>query len=163
MKQRDALSAKVKKKEQAISQEMPRFARTLCRMLLSDRDLVRVIGSYRKVSGSELGAELDILLAEMKTGNIQNALAHFENRLGTAEAFRLCAALRDMSMGVDQTAALSYMADDMARQAKENIKIELSLRPGKMRRTYYPAIAVCIAMVLYVLVVYVINNLNSII
>lgn len=162
MKQRDALSAKVKKKEQAIAQEMPRFARTLCRMLLSERDLIRVIGSYRKVAGSELGAELDILLAEMKTGNIQNALAHFENRLGTAEAFRLCAALRDMSMGVDQTAALSYMADDMARQAKENIKIELSLRPGKMRRTYYPAIAVCIAMVLYVLVVYVINNLNSI-
>jgi uncharacterized protein YoxC len=31
-----------------------------------------------------------------------------------------------------------------------------------MRRTYYPAIAVCIAMIMYVLVVYVINNLNSI-
>jgi hypothetical protein len=66
-----------------------------------------------------------------------------------------------MSRGIDQTATLSYLADDMARQAKENIRKELSLRPGKMRRTYYPAIGVCIAMILYVLVVYVINNLNN--
>ena len=162
MKQRDALNAKVKKKELAISQQMPRFVRTICRSLQTDRDLYNVIGAYRKAAGPELGGELDILLAEMQSGNVQIALAHFENRLGTAEAFRLCAALRDMSMGVDQTATLSYIADDMARQARENTKRELSLRPGKMRRTYYPAIAVCIAMILYVLVVYVINNLNSI-
>ena len=163
MKQRDALNEKIRKKELAISQEMPRFVRTLCRSLQSDRDLVSVIGSYRKVSGPELGGELDILLAEMQSGNVQSALVHFENRIGSPEVFRLCAALRDMSMGIDQTPTLAYMADDMARQAKENIKRELSLRPGKMRRTYYPAIGVCIAMILYVLVVYVIHNLNSII
>jgi len=162
MRQSDALNEKIRKKELAISQEMPRFVRTLCRSLQSDRDLVSVIGSYRKISGPELGGELDILLAEMQSGNIQSALVHFENRIGSPEAFRLCAALRDMSMGIDQTATLSYMADDMARQAKENIKRELSLRPGKMRRTYYPAIGVCIAMILYVLVVYVIHNLNNI-
>ncbi len=163
MRQRDTLNEKIRKKELAISQEMPRFVRTLCRSLQSDRDLVSVIGSYRKVSGPELGGELDILLAEMQSGNVQNALVHFENRLGTPEAFRLCGALRDMSMGIDQTATLSYLADDMARSAKENIKRELSLRPGKMRRTYYPAIGVCVAMILYVLVVYVIHNLNNIV
>lgn len=163
MKQRDTLNEKIRKKELAISQEMPRFVRTICRSLQSDRDLVSVIGSYRKIAGPELGGELDILLAEMQSGNVQSALIHFENRIGSPEAFRLCSALRDMSMGIDQTAALSYMADDMARSAKENIKRELSLRPGKMRRTYYPAIGVCIAMILYVLVVYVIHNLNSII
>jgi len=162
MKQRDALNEKIRKKELAISQEMPRFVRTLCRSLQSDRDLVSVIGSYRKIAGPELGGELDILLAEMQSGNVQSALVHFENRIGSPEAFRLCGALRDMSMGIDQTAALSYMADDMARSAKENIKRELSLRPGKMRRTYYPAVGVCIAMILYVLVVYVIHNLNNI-
>lgn len=162
MKQRDALNEKIRKKELAISQEMPRFVRTLCRSLQSDRDLVSVISSYRKIAGPELGGELDILLAEMQSGNVQSALVHFENRIGSPEAFRLCGALRDMSMGIDQTAALSYMADDMARAAKENIKRELSLRPGKMRRTYYPAIGVCVAMILYVLVVYVIHNLNNI-
>jgi Flp pilus assembly protein TadB len=163
MKQRDTLDVRIRKKERIISQEMPRFVRTICRSLQSDRDLYNVIDAYRKVAGPELGGELDILLTEMKSGNVQTALIHFENRLGSPEAFRLCAALRDMSLGIDQTATLSYMADDMARQSKENIRKELSLRPGKMRRTYYPAIGVCIAMIMYVLVVYVINNLNSIV
>jgi pilus assembly protein TadC len=163
MKQRDALDMRIRKKERVISEEMPQFVRSICRSLQSSRDLETVIGAYRKVAGPELGGELDILLAEMRSGNVQTALLHFEYRLGTPEASRLCAALRSMSMGIDQTATLNYLADDMARQAKENIRKELSLRPGKMRRTYYPAIGVCIAMILYVLVVYVINNLNSIV
>ncbi len=161
MKHRDALNARIKKKDATIAQEMPRFVKTICRSLQSDRDLYNVISAYRKVAGPELGAELEILLAEMDSGNTQGALIHFENRLGSPEAFRLCAALRDMDTGIDQTATLAYIADDMARQAKEDIRKELSLRPGKMRRTYYPAIGVCIAMILYVLVVYVANNLNN--
>ena len=161
MKQRDVINANIKKKELVISREMPRFVRTICRSLQSDRDLYNVVRGYRKVAGQELGAELDILLAEMSSGNIQNALMHFENRLGTPEAFRLCSALCDMSLGIDQTATLNYMADDMARQANENFRKELSLRPGRMRMSYYPAIAVCIAMIMYVLVVYVMNNLYN--
>ncbi len=161
MKQRDAINANIKKKELLISMEMPRFARTICRSLQSDRDLYNAVRAYRKVAGQELGSELDILLAEMSTGNIQNALMHFENRIGTAEAFRLCGAFSDITLGIDQTATLSYIADDMARQANENVKKELSLRPGKMRMSYFPAIAVCIAMIMYVLVVYVMNNLYS--
>lgn len=161
IKLHNTLTSKIKKKELIILQEMPRFARTICRSLQNDRDLVNVIGAYRKTAGPELGSELDVLLAEMKSGNVQNALIHFEDRLGIPEVSRLCGAIRDMSMGIDQTATLSYMADDMARQAKENIRKELSLRPGKMRRTYYPAIGICIAMIMYVLVVYVINNFTN--
>ncbi|MDD3231066.1 MAG: hypothetical protein PHE09_17905, partial [Oscillospiraceae bacterium] len=63
MKQHDILHAKIRKKELAISQEMPRFVRTLCRSLQSDRDLYNVIAAYRKVAGPELGGELDILMA----------------------------------------------------------------------------------------------------
>ncbi len=162
LKLRDKIADKIKAKDMEIAAEMPRFVRTVCRNLQSDRDLVRVIQSYRKVAGVSLGSELDILLAEMQSGNLQNALSHFENRIGTAESFRLCSALRDMSMGIDQSATLSYLSDSMAVQAKENIRRELNLRPSKMRMTYYPAIGVTVAMILYVLVVYVIDNLNSI-
>ncbi len=163
LKLHDTIADKIKAKDVEISSEMPRFVRTICRSLQTDRDLVRVIASYRKVAGTVVGAELDVLLAEMQSGNLQNALSHFENRIGTADAFRLCSALRDMAMGIDQAATLSYLADSMAVQAKENIRKELSLRPSKMRATYYPAIGVCVAMIMYVLIVYVINNLNSII
>ena len=161
-KLRDEITDKIKARDTEITLEMPRFVRTICRNLQSDRDLVRVLSSYRKVAGNSLKAELDILIVEMQSGNLENALSHFETRIGTPEAFRLCSALRDMSLGIDQTATLRYLADSMAVEAKENIRRELSLRPAKMRATYYPAIGVCVAMIMYVLIVYVINNLNSI-
>lgn len=162
LKLRDGITDKIQKKDAEIAEEMPRFVRTVCRNLQSDRDLVRVLQSYRKIAGTVLGAELDILLAEMQAGNIQNALSHFESRLGTAEAFRFCAALRDVAQGIDQTAVLSYLADSMTMQAKENLRKKLSLRPAKMRATYYPAVGVCVAMIMYVLVCYVMQSLNGI-
>ena len=66
MKQRDALQAKLKEKDEAISLELPRFVRTICRNLCGNRDIYAALISYRKVSGPVLSAELDILLAHMR-------------------------------------------------------------------------------------------------
>lgn len=161
MRQREKLAEKIKVKDLNIAQEMPRFVRTIARHILSDRDLFRVLESYRKVAGDALGAELDILLAEMRTGNTQLALSHFQRRIGTAEAFHLCSALQNMMMGTDQTATLEYLANRMSQQSKENLKKEISVRPSKMRATFYPAVAICIMILMYVMVVYVVNSLNG--
>lgn len=159
--QRELLTSKLKEKDEAITAEMPQFIRILCRNLRSNRDIYAALKSYRKVSGPVLGAELDILLSHMESGNVAAALQIFQNRLGTQEAFRLCSTLLEIDRGVDQTATLDYLADDMARQAKLNIQKKLSLRPAKMRRTYLPAVGVAVAMIMYVLVVFVIDQLNS--
>ena len=161
MKQREMLSSKLRKKDEAIALEMPRFVRTVCRNLRSNRDIESALRSYRKVAGETLGAELDILLSHMSTGGTVQALQQFQNRLGTEEAFRLCSALQEIDRGIDQTATLDYLADDMARQAKYRVQKTLSMRPGKMRRTYYPAVGVCVAMIIYVLIVFVTNQLNN--
>ena len=161
MRQRELLTAKLKAIDEAIAQEMPRFVRTICRNLRSNRDVYAVLQSYRQVAGPVLGAELDILLAEMRSGSVQTALQQFEGRLGSEAAFRLCSALQEVDRGIDQSATLEYLADDMARQAKLEVQKALSTRPAKMRRTYLPAVGVCVAMILYVLVVFVENQLNN--
>ncbi len=163
MKQRDALQAKLKEKDEAIAMEMPRFVRTICRNLRGNRDIYAALTSYRKVSGPVLGAELDILLAHMGSGNIQSALQQFQTRIGSEEVYRLCSTLLEIDRGIDQTATLDYLADDMARQAKLKVQKQLSTRPAKMRRTYYPAVGVCVAMILYVLVVFVVDQLSTMI
>ena len=161
MRQREMLTAKLKAIDEAIAQEMPRFVRTICRNLRSNRDVHAVLQSYRQVAGPVLGAELDILLAGMRSGSVQTALQQFEGRLGSEAAFRLCSALQEVDRGIDQSATLEYLADDMARQAKLEVQKALSTRPAKMRRTYLPAVGVCVAMILYVLVVFVKNQLNN--
>lgn len=161
MKQKETLSSKLKEKDDAIALEMPRFVRTICRTLRSNRDVYGALASYRRVAGQGLGLELDILLAHMRTGGIPSALQHFQKRIGTEEAFRLCSTLLEIDRGVDQSATLDYLADDMARQAKYRIEKTLALRPGKMRRTYLPAVGVCVVLIIYVLIVFVTNQLNN--
>ena len=161
MKQRDSLNARLKKKDDAIALEMPRFVRTICRTLRSNRDIHSAIASYRRVAGPELGGELDILLAHMRTGGVPAALQLFQKRIGTEEAFRLCSTLQEIDRGIDQAATLDYLADDMARQAKYRVEKVLALRPAKMRRTYLPAVGVCVVLIIYVLIVFVTNQLND--
>ncbi len=152
----------IRKKEQSISNEMPRFVRTICRNLQVDRDIIGVIATYRKIAGPELGTELDTLIAEMTTGNMEIALTHFENRIGSPEAYRLCSALKNVSLGTDQTSALMYLADDMTKYASEAIRRELAKYPGKMRRSMIPATAVTVAMLVYVLMTFLIGNFSNI-
>ena len=161
MRQREVLTSRIKARDDAINMEMPRFIRTLCRTLHNNRDIYAALASYRKVAGPILGEELDILLGHMRTGGVAISLQQFQKRLGTDSAFRLCSTLQEIDRGIDQTATLDYLADDMARQSKLNIQKTLSTRPGKMRMTYLPAVGVCIAMILYVLIVFVMNQLNN--
>jgi len=160
-KVQEMLADKLKKKDEAIALEMPRFIRTIARNLRSNRDILSVLNSYRSVAGEELGGELDTLMMHMRSGNTASALQQFQKSVGSEEAFRLCSILLEIERGIDQTASLDYLADDMAAEAKRNIQKTLALRPGQMRRTYYPAVGVCIAMILYVLVVFVMDQLNN--
>ncbi len=160
MAQRDKLLSRIQKRDEEIAMEMPRFVRTMCRTLRSNRDIFSALQSYRKVAGPTLGAELDSLIAHIRTGGTAIALQQFQRRIGTDSAFRLCSTLQEIDRGIDQTGTLEYLADDMARQAKLNIQKALSTRPAKMRRTYLPAVGVCIIMIFYVLIVFVKNQLN---
>lgn len=161
MRQRESLTSRIKARDEAIEMEMPRFVRTICRTLHNNRDIYSALASYKKVAGPILAEELDILLSHMATGGVAGPLQQFQKRLGTDSAFRLCSTLQEIDRGIDQTATLEYLADDMARQVKLNIQKTLSTRPGKMRLTYLPAVGVCVIMIIYVLIVFVMNQLNN--
>ncbi len=161
MKQKEQLTSRLKAKDDAIAMEMPRFVKTICRTLRANRDIYAAMSSYRRVAGAELGAELDILLAHMRTGGVTAALQQFQQRIGTEEVSRLCSALQEIDRGIDQSATLDYLADDMARQAKYRIEKTLATRPAKMRRTYLPAVGMCVVLIIYVLIVFVTAQLNT--
>lgn len=69
----------VKKRRKLIEGEIPRFALTVGQSLENDRDVLKILTSYRRVAGKDFGAELDQTIADMKTGNYENALIRFEN------------------------------------------------------------------------------------
>ena len=161
MRQREQITSRLQKKDGEITAEMPQFVRSICQNLRTNRDIYAALQAYRKVAGKALGEELDILLTHLRTGGVVQALQLFQSRIGSDAAFRLCSTLIEIDRGIDQTATLEYLADDMARAAKLQLQKQLSTRPGQMRRTYLPAVGICVALIIYVLVVFTMAQVNT--
>lgn len=73
----------VKKRKKLIEAELPRFCISIGQSIATDRDVLKLLVSYRRIAGPNLGAELDTTIADMRTGNYENALLHLQNRVGS--------------------------------------------------------------------------------
>ena len=85
MRQKEQLNSRLRKRDEEIAWELPRFVRTICQNLRTNRDICAALQAYRKVAGKALGEELDILLSHLRTGGVVQALQLFQTRIGSDE------------------------------------------------------------------------------
>lgn len=140
----------VKKRRKLIEAEIPRFALTIGQNLENDRDVLKILTSYRRVSGRDFGAELDQTIADMKTGNYENALIHFETRIGSPMLSDVVRGLVGVLRGDDQRMYFKMICFDMRQIEQSNLKKEAAKRPKKMQR-YSMMMLICI-MIIYLVV-----------
>ncbi|MBP1737669.1 MAG: hypothetical protein H6Q60_1550 [Oscillospiraceae bacterium] len=140
----------VKKRRKRIETEIPRFALTIGQSLENDRDVLKILTSYRRVAGKEFGAELDQTIADMKTGNYENALIHFETRIGSPMLSDVIRGLIGVLRGDDQRMYFKMVTFDMRQIEQNNLKSDAAKRPKKIQR-YSMLMLVCI-MIIYLVV-----------
>lgn len=140
----------VKKRRKLIEAEIPRFALTIGQNLENDRDVLKILTSYRRVAGRDFGAELDQTIADMKTGNYENALIHFETRIGSPMLSDVVRGLVGVLRGDDQRMYFKMICFDMRQIEQSNLKKEAAKRPKKMQR-YSMMMLICI-MIIYLVV-----------
>jgi len=140
----------VKKRRKRIETEIPRFALTIGQSLENDRDVLKILTSYRRVAGKEFGAELDQTIADMKTGNYENALIHFETRIGSPMLSDIIRGLVGVLRGDDQRMYFKMITFDMRQIEQNQLKKEAAKRPKKIQR-YSMLMLICI-MIIYLVV-----------
>lgn len=140
----------VKKRRKRIETEIPRFALTIGQSLENDRDVLKILTSYRRVAGKEFGSELDQTIADMRTGNYENALIHFEARIGSPMLSDVIRGLIGVLRGDDQRMYFKMITFDMRQIERNNLKKEAAKRPKKIQR-YSMLMLVCI-MIIYLVV-----------
>lgn len=140
----------VKKRRKLIEAEVPRFALTIGQNLENDRDVLKILTSYRRVAGKDFGAELDQTIADMKTGNYENALIHFETRIGSPMLSDVIRGLIGTLRGDDQRMYFKMITFDMRQIEQNNLKKEAAKRPKKIQR-YSMMMLLCI-MIIYLVV-----------
>lgn len=140
----------VKKRRKLIEGEIPRFALTVGQSLENDRNVLKILTSYRRVAGKDFGAELDQTIADMKTGNYENALIRFETRIGSPMLSDVIRGLIGVLRGDDQRMYFKMITFDMRQIEQNNLKKEAAKRPKKIQR-YSMMMLICI-MIIYLVV-----------
>lgn len=125
---------KLKEKREAIEVELPRFASTIATALSDNKttDVLRLLTDYEKIAGKALKSELQTTVADMKTGNIQNALRNFENRINSHKLSELIRGLLSVSYGDNQTVYFQIKENEFRQEYREIKKREIEARPGKL-------------------------------
>ena len=140
----------VKKRRALIEAELPRFAASIQQGLATDRDVLKLLTSYRRIAGPHLGQELDTTVADMRTGNYENALLRFQNRVGSTMLSDIVRGLIGTLRGDDQQIYFRMLVFDMRQIEQNNLKKEAGKRPKQMQK-YSMMMLFCILLI-YVVV-----------
>lgn len=136
----------VKKRRKLMEAEIPRFALTIAQNLENDRDVLKILASYRRMAGKDFTQELDQTVADMKTGNYENALIRFEGRVGSTLLSDVVRGLIGTLRGDDQRMYFRMICFDMRQIEQNNLKKEAAKRPKQIQR-YSMMMLFCIVII----------------
>jgi len=136
----------VKKRRKLMDAEIPRFALTIAQNLENDRDVLKILTAYRRVAGRDFAQKLDQTIADMKTGNYENALIRFESRIGSTLLSDVVRGLIGTLRGDDQRMYFRMICFDMRQIEQSNLKKEAAKRPKQIQR-YSMMMLFCIVII----------------
>lgn len=136
----------VKKRRKLMETEIPRFALTIAQNLENDRDVLKILTAYRRVAGKDFALELDQTVADMKTGNYENALIRFESRVGSTLLSDVVRGLIGTLRGDDQRMYFRMICFDMRQIEQNSLKKEAAKRPKQIQR-YSMMMLFCIVII----------------
>lgn len=136
----------VKKRKKIIEAEIPRLAMAIAQNLENDRDVLKILISYRRIAGKEMAYELDQTIADMKTGNYENALLRFESRVNSTLLSDIIRGLIGTLRGDDQHMYFKMICFDMRQIEQNNLKKETAKRPKQIQK-YSMFMLICIIII----------------
>ena len=126
-----------------IADELPRFISVINYSLSTTRDLLKIFEKYLNICKPAFKPDLQLLVAEMKSGNNSEALKRFDARIGIPQLSAFVSGLIDTNRGIDQRTFFYLMEENMNSLFIENKKKELAKRPRKIKKAIV-SVGVCL-------------------
>ena len=142
---------RIKAKREKIEYELPRLVSNIEKTLSHNRDVLYMLDSYAQNAGPELKHELNITVADMKSGNYEDAIIRLESRVGSSMMSDVCRGLIGILRGDDNKmywASLALKFNDTARQ---QLRLQAQKVPKKVKRLSM-CLLICF-MLIYVVVI----------
>lgn len=129
-----ALRKKIGARRARIELELPRFVANIEKTLPHSRDVLAMLESYRVGAGEEFGRELDITVADMRSGNDEAALTRLEARVGSSALSDVVRGLIGILHGEDNGVYWANLSLKFSEAGRQNLREQAGKVPKRVRR-----------------------------
>lgn len=129
-----SLGGKIKKQREKIEKDLPRLVGTIQRKLTHERGIIGIIESFMPTANPELQRELEITVADMRSGNEEAAITRLEARVGSPMMSDVCRGFITMIHGDIAEVYWSSIAQKFADIQRNRLRAEANKMPGKVRK-----------------------------
>lgn len=160
-KEINRVEVEVRKQREEIEYEFPRFTSTLVQELKASRDILSILETYKKNAGSAMKRELEITVADMKSGSFEGALTRLETRIGSSALSDVVRGLISILRGDDGAVYFQMLSHDLKQLELQKLKTKAAKQPARIRK-YSLALLLCFILVyLGVMAVEIVKTLGN--
>ena len=128
------IQERIRKRRAAIEAELPRLVFTIQKTLTHSRDVLGMLESYKPYAGPMFREELNITVADMRSGNYETALKRLQSRVGSAMLSDVTSGLQAVLRGDDTAAYWASLSVKFSDHQRQQLKKQAQKVPGKVRR-----------------------------
>ena len=128
------LRKKIGARRTRIELELPRFVANVEKTLPHSRDVLAMLEGYRTGAGAEFGRELDITVADMRSGNDEAALTRLEARVGSSALSDVVRGLIGILHGEDNSVYWANLSLKFSEAGRQNLREQAGKVPKRVRR-----------------------------
>ena len=128
------LRKKVNAHRQAVEMELVQMIFTIERVLMHSRNVMQMLENYREIAGEDMKQEINITLADMFTGNHEQAISRLEIRVGSMMMSDVCRGLISVIRGDDTTAYWINLQQKFTEHQRSQLKQKAEKIPQRVNR-----------------------------
>ncbi len=139
----------MRKRREKIEWELPRFVNTVQQEIKKRQDLLAILIDYRKNSDGELGEEVEVTIADMKTSDYENAISRLDARVVSSLLSDVTQGLIAVLRGDDIGAYFEQLGIQLRSFEKNRLKKEMNRRLEKIKKYPFILLFTFLLMVVY--------------
>lgn len=151
----------VKERREDIEYELARFVATLTQEFKASRNVLTILETYKLNAGPSLKKELEITVADMKSGSYESALTRFEARIGSSKLSDVIRGLIGVLRGDDGVVYFQMLTHDLKQMEIQRLKTLAMKRPGKIRKYSFAMLFCFMLMYLSVMFIEIFSTLGK--
>ena len=124
----------ITEKRKKIEYELPRLVGSIKKMMKHQKGAVYALEAFKDVTCPELKEELEITIADMRSGNEEVALTRLESRVGSTMMSDITRGLIGVVRGDDMEVYWATTAMKFADYQREQLKAQAKAVPRKVRK-----------------------------